>query len=752
MNNKLIPFLTVSIMLLIAATCGGADFFEKFENNYKVLDQDLLNNTGEIATINNFVYEKDVATFTLKEGTIHLLRYVNDRPTTAIFIGKGHASIVIPSHTERQSLLKVAGDSVVEEDFKILFIRMADDLDLKLKEQFTFKQQKLDWKMFQPAKEAQGEIFFKPKIYHPRDNYFQLLRSLYERAPDGYFWADFNRWVFSYDPNRPEQVEVCYEYQGGDVKASVGARFQRQVNNVYDDLSMSDIPYATTMISKNGDIHLSGTDGRRLDIAATTVKMTVNTDSLRFLSLYLQFRLKLDSVFYEEEQINFIRRKTFEFAGLILPEYAYRGDTIELKCYYHGTHFDYFIPHIDNPAPCPYDLTFTVPEGYNYYVPGKSKPQKTNGNSVTFNSSSPTPYSKFFFHSYPGGIEDTIPLISDIGITLNFLQAGNIKKKQDCYIPHEEYQQSITDAFNYFSATFGPPPSTFVEYIIPEGLQSMPGMIKSPQLACVSEGGWVPLGGYDLIAGNAVALQWFGSTMRPATDREQWTVDALPAYICMMFLQSHIKGGIYYTNIYARRDSLYSAQELGRDLPLAAGVRVNTFTDEDSETDYLKTIRSNKGIWLLHMLRFLMYDLETGSEVPFFKFMRRLCLVVNNKTYTNADIVELAEKYYGKPLDWFFDHWLYGVDFPTFDVTYSVEKRDGKFYIPIDITTKNVEASFTMPVVMRIKHGDGSSTFKREKITGGNTHLEFGPYDIKPEELVFNELYSALSRDKVKKK
>ncbi|RKX28508.1 MAG: hypothetical protein DRP47_04165 [Candidatus Zixiibacteriota bacterium] len=752
MNRKLIPYLTAFVVFLIAATCVATDFFEEFEANYKVLDQDLLNNMGEVAAVSNFVYQKDVSTFTLKEGTIHLLRYVHGRPTTAIFIGQGHASITIPSHTERQGLLKVAGDSTVDEDFEILFVRMADDFDLKLKEQFTFEQQQLDWKMFQPAKQAQGELFFKSNIHHPRDNYFQLLRSLYKRAQDGYFWADFNRWVFSYDPNRPECIEVAYEYQGGDILATVGAKFQQQENKVYDDLAMSNIPYATTIVSKTGDLYLSGTDGRRIDMASTTVKMAINADSLRFLSMYLQFNLNLDSVLYKEKRLNFIRRKTFEFFGLILPEYVYQGDTIELNCFYHGTNFDHFMPYVDNPAPCLHNLTFTVPKGYNYYMPGMSKSEKINGKQIRFTSSSPALYSKFFFHAYAGGIEDTIPVVSDIGMTLNFLSAKHIKKRQQCYITHEKYRQSITDAFNYFSATFGPPPNTFVEYIIPEGFQSMPGMIKSPQLACVTEGGWAALGGYDFISGNAVARQWFGSTMRPATNREKWTTEALPEYMCLMFLQSHIKGGTYYTNIYARRDSLYTAQGLGRDLPLVIGDRVNTFTDEDSQDDYLETIRANKGIWMLHMLRFLMYDLETGSEVPFIKFLQRLFLLVNNKTYTNADIVALAEKYYGEKLDWLFDHWLYGVDFPTFKVTYSIEQRDGKFYMPIDVTTENVEVNYSQPVILRVKHGDGSSTFKRETISGTGTHLELGPYDIKPEKLVFNEFFSVLSRDDVTRK
>ena len=64
---------------------------------------------------------------------------------------------------------------------------------------------------------------------HTYDNYFQLLRSVYERAEDGYFWIDFDRYVYSFDPNRPEEeVVVAYEHEGGDTEPTNGAVLQTQ--------------------------------------------------------------------------------------------------------------------------------------------------------------------------------------------------------------------------------------------------------------------------------------------------------------------------------------------------------------------------------------------------------------------------------------------------------------------------------------------------------------------------------------------
>ena len=91
--------------------------FKKFNGHYKQLNIDLLNTACEVIEVENFVYSKDLATFTFEKGTFYLLRYVNGRPTTAIFSGQGSASISIPSDVERNSLRSIARASVLNESF-----------------------------------------------------------------------------------------------------------------------------------------------------------------------------------------------------------------------------------------------------------------------------------------------------------------------------------------------------------------------------------------------------------------------------------------------------------------------------------------------------------------------------------------------------------------------------------------------------------------------------------------------------------
>ena len=107
------PVLWAVLLSLASGASGESSEFKKFEADYSNLDIDLLNNPCEVASVKDFVYEKDLAKFIFTEGTFYFLRYVNERPTTAIFLGKGKAEIQIPSHAERNSLLCITNDSIV---------------------------------------------------------------------------------------------------------------------------------------------------------------------------------------------------------------------------------------------------------------------------------------------------------------------------------------------------------------------------------------------------------------------------------------------------------------------------------------------------------------------------------------------------------------------------------------------------------------------------------------------------------------
>jgi len=742
--RRLLISTALGLALSFGTAVGSSDFFKEFKGNYSLIDLDLDGSPCEVAQITNFVYKKDVATFTFTEGEMYLLRYINGRPTTALFVGKGHAHIEVPSKTERQSMLAVTKRDVVDEDFETVIIRMADDFDLELKEKFTFTKTDLGWRPYNLAtKKAQGEIFFRPVIQNQCDKFFLLLCSVYERNADGFFWIDFNRFVFNFDPNRPEQVRISYELEGGDFVPTEAAVFQRQERNIYDNSAMSDISYPTINLEKSAVLEMGGLDGRTVKNGKGNLKLQINADSLRFISVWLHFNLKTDSVWYNGRLTDYWRRTDFDYVGVILPEYLHKGDTVDLTFFYKGNNFDCALPYVENPNAVPQNIEFITPKGYNYLATDRSKAEKLDKKREIFSVNTTGLFNKYYFQAYASGY-DTISITSDMGLSLNFLKSTQFTKTIDCYIPDKIYQGTTLDAFNFFSSRFGGPSGTFVEYIYPEGfLLSMPGMIKIPQVACVTEGIMQAVGGFHVLAGYSVARQWFGSMVRPVSDREAWLERAVPEYMSMMFIQSDYDGGEFYSNLFSKRDSVMRLIDWDRELPLGSGNRI-------TEKISAKTIHTNKGCWLLHMLRFMMYDIETQSDAAFAKFLHELIYTCNNKPFSNADIVELAEKRYGQSLTWFFDQWLYGIGYPTYNVEYKIEQRSEGYYVVVDVKTSGVSSEFEMPVILRVT-GPENSSFYRETIKVPSHSFELGPFEQEPEEFNFNEFMSVLSKDNVKK-
>ena len=125
----------------------------------------------------------------------------------------------------------------------------------------------------------------------------------------------------------------------------------------------------------------------------------------------------------------------------------------------------------------------------------------------------------------------------------------------------------------------------------------MPGLMGVSQTDChVNE-----TGGLTMVAGESAARQYFGALMRPATDREYWLMDALPDYMSLMCVWHELNPSIFFGELGRRRDHIYSLLDNDEDRPLATGRRVDPVD------------RTSKGSWVLHMLRFLMYDLESQS-------------------------------------------------------------------------------------------------------------------------------------------
>lgn len=143
-----------------------------------------------------------------------------------------------------------------------------------------------------------------------------------------------------------------------------------------------------------------------------------------------------------------------------------------------------------------------------------------------------------------------------------------------------------------------------------------------------------------------------------------------------------------------------------------------------------------KGGMVLHMLRGVVGD------STFFHILRHYLddpLLAYNVA-TTEDLQRNAEEVYGSNLDYFFQEWIYGENYPHYDVVWSKHNVSGNLYnvtLQVNQSTNSNPTFFTMPIQIRIASDAGdtlvtvfnnqqSQTFNIQ-LNGMPTSLSFDP-------------------------
>lgn len=177
------------------------------------------------------------------------------------------------------------------------------------------------------------------------------------------------------------------------------------------------------------------------------------------------------------------------------------------------------------------------------------------------------------------------------------------------------------------------------------------------------------------------------AAVAPASYRDQWIIEGLAAYAAAasdakwldqargQLLELSPEGGTY--------------ESLG---PVSIGFRM---MQPVSTPGYAAALR-NKSAWIMHMLRNVM--LANRGELAFVNFIEDLRTQFRGKSVSTYDFKALAEKHSGKPLDWFFDDWVFGTGIPSYKLDYKVDPGPGGFVVSGSILQSGVPDAFEMPV------------------------------------------------------
>jgi aminopeptidase N len=217
---------------------------------------------------------------------------------------------------------------------------------------------------------------------------------------------------------------------------------------------------------------------------------------------------------------------------------------------------------------------------------------------------------------------------------------------------------------------------------------------------------------YRLLA-DAIAHQWWGVSVSPASKDDWWLSDGFSRYSEAMYVENAAGAAGLEEAV---KDMSVGALAYDT-VPLSSAGKLDIFSTE------FQSLATDKGAMILHMLRWVL------GEDKYNKTMREFAGQFAGKSATMDDFKTIAERNYGDQLTWFFSQWLDSTGAPEFKVKYTTYRlggiaakdagtKDDKY--PGFRVTGEISQDldlFRMPVDLRIDT-DGKTENKRIEVVG----------------------------------
>lgn len=328
----------------------------------------------------------------------------------------------------------------------------------------------------------------------------------------------------------------------------------------------------------------------------------------------------------------------------------------------------------------------------------------------------------------------------------------------------EKTIDDLAGAIRTHSAYFGPFPFDSLRVTETPTLsgQAFPGFL----LLSFQAFGELHTGEAELFRSHEVAHQWWGAGVGWWQYRDQWLSEGFAQYGAALYAlaglgqerqfremlsawrqdvlgQVNIGQGVGLKH-YGFRPEVIQKSQGSASGPLVAGFRLRS---TDTPYDY-RLIVYEKGAFILHMLRMMLLDPETGDDEGFRRLMRRFASEHMYGLATTRAFEAAVSAEFGEPMDWFFDQWVYGVDVPTYRPSLRVSPlvdSDAPYLLHGTITQENVPEGFRMPVPIALRFPDRPPLVHRLWIDAEMVDVQI-PLPARPSAIEFNYLDAVLAR------
>jgi tetratricopeptide (TPR) repeat protein len=261
-----------------------------------------------------------------------------------------------------------------------------------------------------------------------------------------------------------------------------------------------------------------------------------------------------------------------------------------------------------------------------------------------------------------------------------------------------EYTTTAVQEFTYFITLYGTPLSQKLS-VVELPADTVP-YAWAPEIAGLAGPSITEKTNYRLLA-NAIAHQWWGVSVSPATKDDWWVIDGFSRYSEAMYVESAAGSAGLEEAI---KDMSVGALAYDT-IPLSSAAKLDPFSTE------FQSLVTDKGAMILHMLRWVL------GEDKYLKTMREFTETYAGKSATMDDFKEIAEKNYGDQLTWFFSQWLDSTGAPEFKVKYTTYRMGNNKGFRVTGEISQDLDLFRMPVDLRIDT-DGKTEDKKIEVVG----------------------------------
>lgn len=234
----------------------------------------------------------------------------------------------------------------------------------------------------------------------------------------------------------------------------------------------------------------------------------------------------------------------------------------------------------------------------------------------------------------------------------------------------------------------------------------------------------------DAILAHELAHQWFGNSLSVRDWRHVWLNEGFATYAAMLWQERRDGHAAYLAEL----------QKIDQG-DLLGPVFMSDVTDNKK---LFGAATFDKGAWVLHMLRHVM-----GDE-KFFAALKTYVAEYSYRNVTTEDFRAVCERAYGKPLEWFFQQWIYGVSRPTYHVSWTPSSAAGESALVIRQTQTDAPV-FTMPIDVLVTTAAGTKRLvvwndRREQTVPIASNDQITNVTLDPDGWILKSLAAGVSR------